>query len=270
MFGPYDNIKQLGQFIAYYHQILGVTTFSFYLLDISDRTRLFLSTLQSLEQELDITIRLVLWELDENMQSWDYLWDYGSIASLTDCVYSGMSTSEFTYIVDLDEFVVPKNRLQEPTTQALIKDIKQATRLPASAQNKSSDSFLFKNTFFCAEYNKKINYDKEFDIFKILSRQTTVWSHKLRAKMLVRPEAVIEVGHHRIHHWVHPNVSMNTPVQNQLASLQHYRACKGINMGFGGMGNPVLEDPPAYDDSAILHRTQFQKSKLVKLIDRFS
>ena len=30
----------------------------------------------------------VLWELDENMQSWDYLWDYGSIASLTDCVYS--------------------------------------------------------------------------------------------------------------------------------------------------------------------------------------
>ena len=57
-----------------------------------------------------------------------------------------MATHGFSYIVDLDEFIVPREALAHHTTPALVSKIAQFKRAPG---NKSTDAFLFKNTFFC-------------------------------------------------------------------------------------------------------------------------
>ena len=67
--------------------------------------------------------------------------------------------------------------------------------------NRSSHSYLFKNSFFCGEFNKEtLNSsaidDDNFDVFKIPFRENFVWSYKLRAKMLVRTKEIVNVGHH--------------------------------------------------------------------------
>ena len=57
-----------------------------------------------------------------------------------------MVDHEFAYIVDLDEFIVPQQPLAALTTPAFIAKIGEFKRPP---KEKSTDAFLFKNTFFC-------------------------------------------------------------------------------------------------------------------------
>ena len=57
-----------------------------------------------------------------------------------------MATHGYSYIVDLDEFIVPREALAHRTTPALVAKIAEFKRAPG---NKSTDAFLFKNTFFC-------------------------------------------------------------------------------------------------------------------------
>ena len=49
--------------------------------------------------------------------------------------------------------------------------------------------------------------------------QDFYWSYQLRAKMVVRTEEVVAVGHHRIHDWVNPTKSYNTPIPQQVPTL---------------------------------------------------
>ena len=88
-------------------------------------------------------------------------------------------------------------RIPQPNTPSLINQIDQLKRPPV---NKSSHSYLFKNSFFCGEFNKEtLNgsiEDNNFDVFKIPYRENLIWSYKLRAKMLVRTKEVVSVGHH--------------------------------------------------------------------------
>ena len=57
-----------------------------------------------------------------------------------------MGDHGFAYIVDLDEFIVPQQPLAALTTPAFIAKIEEFKRPP---KEKSTDAFLFKNTFFC-------------------------------------------------------------------------------------------------------------------------
>jgi hypothetical protein len=34
-----------------------------------------------------LTCLAVKWELEERMLNWDFLWDYGALTALTDCLY---------------------------------------------------------------------------------------------------------------------------------------------------------------------------------------
>lgn len=99
--------------------------------------------------------------------------------------------------VDLDEFVVPNMKIPQANTPSFMDLIDQFKRAPV---NKSSHSYLFKNSFFCGEFNNEtLNgsvTDENFDIFKIPFREDFIWSYQLRAKMLVRTKEVVGVGHH--------------------------------------------------------------------------
>eukprot|EP00090_Calanus_glacialis_P003294 TRINITY_DN12434_c0_g1_i1.p1 TRINITY_DN12434_c0_g1~~TRINITY_DN12434_c0_g1_i1.p1 ORF type:complete len:450 (-),score=115.74 TRINITY_DN12434_c0_g1_i1:194-1543(-) len=213
LFGPYDNVEQIGQFMSYYNSVLGASLFTFYLLDVTDRVKYLLGHIQSQSQTTSVSVNLVDWNLPDQLRDWEELWDYGALIALTDCVYSNMVEYGYAFIVDMDEFIVPKEIIASQSTQALVNRIGEYKRPPI---NKSSDAFLFKNTFFCSEFNEETDFDENFDLFSIPFREDFLWSYKLRAKMLVRTKEVVAVGHHRIYDWVRPNVSYNTPVPNQV------------------------------------------------------
>ena len=67
----------------------------------------------------------------------------------------------------MDEFIVPNMKLPSPNSQSMDNLIGQFKRPP---RNKSSDGFLFKNSFFCSEYNnhtfKDPMSDENFDVFR--------------------------------------------------------------------------------------------------------
>lgn len=71
------------------------------------------------------------------------------------------------FSVDMDEFIVPAIDLDGQTTQDLVNMIGRFKKPPT---NKRSDSFLFKNSFFCGEYNNEQvsdpHSDENFDIFR--------------------------------------------------------------------------------------------------------
>ena len=75
----------------------------------------------------------------------------------------------FFVSVDMDEFIVPNIDLDGQTTPDLVNMIGRFKKPP---QNKRSDSFLFKNSFFCGEYNSdKVSQphnDENFDIFRLI------------------------------------------------------------------------------------------------------
>ena len=71
------------------------------------------------------------------------------------------------FAVDMDEFIVPTIDLDHPTSRDMANLIGRFKKPPI---NKTSDSFLFKNSFFCAEYNNDTVMepfnDENFDIFR--------------------------------------------------------------------------------------------------------
>ena len=150
--------------------------------------------IQSFSESTSVELNVVDWNLPHNLQDWDQLWDYGALAALTDCVYYNMANFGYVYIVDMDEFVVPKDEIKPGTTESFVLKIEAAKRPPI---NKTSDAFLFKNTFFCSEFNPDADYEEKFDIFSASVREDFLWSYKLRAKMLVKSREVVAVGHHR-------------------------------------------------------------------------
>ena len=155
---------------------------------------MFTGHIQSHKEATSVSIDLVDWNLPHELQDWEVLWDFGALIALTDCVYRSMAEYGYAYIVDMDEFVVPRQHIATQDTQALVDKIGEYKRPPI---NKTSHAFLFKNTFFCSEFNEESDFDNRFDVFSIPYREDFFWSYKLRAKMLVKTEEVVAVGHHR-------------------------------------------------------------------------
>jgi hypothetical protein len=75
----------------------------------------------------------------------------------------------YTYVVDLDEFVVPREPLEEPSSDALVRRVDDLRRAPL---NHTSDAYIFRNTFFCSEWNSRVDFDNDFDVFKVRYRRS--------------------------------------------------------------------------------------------------
>ena len=84
--------------------------------------------------------------------------------------------------------------MKNHTTSAFVSKLSEYKRAP---KNKATDAFLFKNTFFCSEFNEECDFEQNFDVFSAKRREDFYWSFQLRAKMLVKTEEVVAVGHHR-------------------------------------------------------------------------
>ena len=141
-------------------------------------------------------------------------WRSTSMRTLVRSWWNSLIASDWLFSVDMDEFIVPTIDLDSQTTPDLVNMIGRFKKAP---HNKRSDAFLFKNSFFCGEYNNDSvpdpHSDKNFNIFRLILeiwinckitgkylrstfREDYIWSYKLRAKMLARTSAVVAVGHH--------------------------------------------------------------------------
>ena len=83
-------------------------------------------------------------------------------------VFSGMGEHEWTYFVDLDEFIVPKLEDAPTSVTDFVTALEQESRPP---KDQRSEAFLFRNTFFCAEYNEDEDFEENFNVFNIIYRQ---------------------------------------------------------------------------------------------------
>ena len=57
--------------------------------------------MQQSYSEHGIAIKVIDWDLDPRLLSWDAVWDYGALALLTDCVYASMAEYEYAYIGEM-------------------------------------------------------------------------------------------------------------------------------------------------------------------------
>ncbi|CAL4198178.1 unnamed protein product, partial [Meganyctiphanes norvegica] len=263
LFGPYDDIQGMVQFISYYNIILGIKHFYFYELAVSSRVRKWFSILKN----FDIHVHLLPWNLPTG--NWEELWDFGSLTAINDCNYRSAGRHKFTIFVDLDEFLVPK---------AEIKSIHHMyQQILKHKRGTFGDTALIPNVFFCEEFedfqNNKESIDEQqknatkgediFPIFKYTKREGRLWPPKVRSKMIVVPDTVISVGHHMVHHFVKKDFS-NRASPKLFSALHHYRSCEGLRHGIHATGSKVLDTTTVNDKSIFKFKSKVMGSALVQ------
>ncbi|XP_068207639.1 uncharacterized protein [Palaemon carinicauda] len=251
LFGPYDDVSAMAQFVSYYNSILNVSHFYFYDLAVAPQVNELLEAYR----ELGLAIEMFPWNLPTS--EWGELWDMGSLVALNDCVYRSSGKHALVAIVDLDEFIVPKKAFHG------LGDLYRNVINFRSGSH--GDAVLFSNVFFCFDFKKSDGRKKEiFPIFEYTQRESRPWPPKSRSKMLVVPEASVSVGHHMVHGFVSKNLT-NRSSSKLFALLHHYRTCKDIRLGMHGTGSEVLSNTAVKDLSMQGYKKVVLNSKTMKI-----
>lgn len=257
LFGPYNDLVGMAQFISYYTSVLKINYFYFYDLAVSDVVREFLVKVSA----LGVKIEMLHWNVPTT--DWEKLWDLGSLTAINDCVYRSAKKHAYVAVVDLDEFIVPK--LKGLTLEDVYK------KVIAHKMGEHGDAALIRNVFFCYEFEKTKSdaIDKdELPIFRYIHREDRIWPSKQRSKMIVVPGAVVALGHHMIHHFAKENLK-NHGAPNTIAILRHYRTCNEVNMGIHATGPRVLDQKPIKDASMMKFKSSVMKSRVLQLYLQF-
>jgi len=142
-------------------------------------------------------------------------------SALNDCTYRSMYNYQYTILVDLDEYLIPRG----------FTDLKSYLH---SKDNSNIGSFLFKNGFFYLYWENTTlvggqsvdNTPYLITMFKT-RRMTKLHNYGTRSKYIVKPEKVIEAGNHLV--WKHVKGSNVYKVPENEGISHHYRICE-----FGG------------------------------------
>lgn len=183
LFGPFDDLEKLIQFISFYH-LMGITRFNLYAMSISPRVRKYLLKLieqmdkEATKDEMRELPRIILYNWNVPTGNVSELWDYGTLASLNDCLFSNID-QEFVVFVDVDEFIVPQNG-RVPKSSILDDshdyiDDAHTTSLwtVIDSYNRSKTfQYLIRNTFFCHEFCEKNKNDSSNSNMNLLNQLT--------------------------------------------------------------------------------------------------
>ncbi|XP_067668802.1 beta-1,4-galactosyltransferase galt-1-like [Haliotis asinina] len=122
---------------------------------------------------------------------------HGQIASVRDCFYRNMHTSDYIVFKDLDEILLPyKHRTWQQLLDSLLE------------RNSRAGAFIFRNSFLHklgpdvidGMRSADIQIAKIFGLYMLLKRQrqTVIWKYNLRAKFIVNPMRVHNVEIHEV------------------------------------------------------------------------
>ncbi|XP_064082720.1 uncharacterized protein LOC135198757 [Macrobrachium nipponense] len=257
LFGPYDDVSGIAQFVSYYNSVLNVSHFYFYDLAVAPQVYELIESYRG----LGLAFEMFPWNLPTS--EWGELWDMGSLISLNDCVYRSSGKHAFVAIVDLDEFIVPKKAFHG--LAELYRNVLNFRR------GNHGDAVLFSNVFFCLDFKESRSSsskkNESFPIFEYTRRESRLWPPKTRSKMLVVPEAVVTVGHHMVHGFVSKTLT-NRSSSKLFAVLHHYRVCEDIRLGMFSTGKEVLGQSTVRDLSMLQYKKVTMNSKTMKLFKK--
>ena len=254
LYGPFNDSKSLIQFLIYYKLVLNIDKFYFYEFALTLNIKKILQELRILGLEIE----LLKWNLPTG--NWDELWDFGSLASLNDCLYRTLVDGfNYTLFVDIDEFIVPRVK------EDMIKDIYSKTL--KQKRGILGDAVMVLNGFFCSDFKNdkstSLNTNEILPIFKYIKREGRLWPPKERSKLIIQPSYVISVGHHMVHKFVNSKLK-NHPSPKTLSALHHYRLCGDLRHGIHNNGPKVIEGILDTDKSIFKFKNRILNSNLYK------
>ncbi|XP_013107837.2 uncharacterized protein LOC106087360 isoform X1 [Stomoxys calcitrans] len=187
------------------------------------------------------TVEIFPWNL--RMRSQKEIRTEGLFAALNDCLYRTMYRYKYLALVDLDEFIVPR---QVDTLNELLSSLNNRTR------NRNTGAYSFQNAFFYLQFADdpqlaKVASGESLELAKLRAalvtqrktrRRFKLHPQKQRSKYICRPEAVVEAGNHFVWEYAPGKGSLNVPPTDAI--LQHYRVCE-----FGG--NDCIKAPSIID-----------------------
>ncbi|XP_061394785.1 uncharacterized protein LOC133330341 [Musca vetustissima] len=190
------------------------------------------------------TIEILPWNL--RMRSQKEIRTEGLFAALNDCLYRTMYRYKYLALVDLDEFIVPR---QVDTLNELLSSLNNRVR------NRNTGAYSFQNAFFYLQFADdpqlaKVEKGESLELAKLRAalvtqrktrRRFKLHPQKQRSKYICRPEAVVEAGNHFVWEYAPGKGSLNVPPTDGI--LQHYRVCE-----FGG--NDCIKAPSIIDRTA--------------------
>ncbi|XP_073823318.1 uncharacterized protein [Musca autumnalis] len=190
------------------------------------------------------SIEILPWNL--RMRSQKEIRTEGLFAALNDCLYRTMYRYKYLALVDLDEFIVPR---QVDTLNELLSSLNNRVR------NRNTGAYSFQNAFFYLQFADdpqlaKVEKGESLELAKLRAalvtqrktrRRFKLHPQKQRSKYICRPEAVVEAGNHFVWEYAPGKGSLNVPPTDGI--LQHYRVCE-----FGG--NDCIKAPSIVDRTA--------------------
>ncbi|KAG8242983.1 hypothetical protein J6590_054032 [Homalodisca vitripennis] len=234
----YSQTLKLIEFIEL-NSLLGVSHFFFYNHTCSAEVSCVLADYAARHR-----ITVLPWQLDIASQT--EIRTEGIFAALNDCVYRTMYRFSHIALIDLDEFIVPRN---SDTLQELIQ------RLGKQINTRSAGSYSFRNAFFYLQWPDDIQesenvldtLETNMVTLRKTRRKVQLNPHRQRSKYICRPELVIEAGNHFVWELVPGYNTLNVPPH--MAIMHHYRLCESG-------GNNCINSPSVLDRTLYRYRSR--------------
>lgn len=213
----YSNIHNLIEWIEL-NRILGAERFSVYnyTSHVNVERVLEFYSKRGLVEVIQWPIGVLL---DGNSNITDEIHNFGQVAALQDCLFRNKAFSRFLVNVDLDEFIIPREKNITSWKQMLDKI------------NQDACVYVFRNTFFRKDWNNSnitISDRDNVQKFRLvtlqkLEREKKIYVHRSRSKYIVRTADVSSVMIHEVPCYPKNLVPMETGL------VHHYRDWSSSN-----------------------------------------
>jgi len=203
LFGPYNSIRSLLEFIAYY-RINGIKKIVIYNDSISQQV-------SQLLQSMPEIVEIIPWHSSHDVLHNRRL---DKLSSIDECLHR--FRNKIILLMDIDEYFIPFSH--KTLKQFVVNERKDLSVAALSLQN----------VFFCCEFNT--NTRQSFPrISNQFNRQKYVWSKGIRSKIIVlRTELVDHIGIHDVHQLSDNYSSIIKHVDENDALMFHYRTCCNV------------------------------------------
>lgn len=210
LYGRRNHLFQLAEFLSYY-AVLGVTRFTFYLLEASRAEEQLVLRLRARHA---VTIVLVSWR---NTPRNSRL--FAQAAAMHDCLYRERFLSEYVVYADIDEFMVLKRGRTLHETLYLL------------SNDSTVSSFIVAHKPVCTQYRSVApRYELVPPMMTVLYKlaYNVSWRYGDRSKWIVKPEDIVSASTHCIYEHVEGKQGLNVNVS--IMELYHYRSCSALGL----------------------------------------
>lgn len=226
----YDQLNRLMEFVQF-NRLLGVSHFVLYVQSVGPHVACLLRQFESRR-----IVTLLPWQ-GLRVKSQIDIRTQNLFAALNDCSMRLVGRYRYAAMIDLDELIVPRIDM---SLVRLLARLRSLDRLRPMA-----GAYSFQNAFFymgwpddSAHSNRSLTTVKSLSIshrddwpvpivLRKTMRRSDLHPHRQRSKLIVRPDALLEVGNHFVWQFVAGFGAVH--VNSRAAMLHHYRVCE-----FGG------------------------------------